>query len=208
MQAMILAAGRGERMGELTKNIPKPLLKVGNKTLIEHNIEKLYNAKIFDIVVNTHYLGDKIIKHLQNYDIKFSEEKQKLESAGGIIYAFDKLDEVFVVINADVLSDYDINKLTLPKNSLAHLVLVDNPEHNPNGDFDFNGKKLTFSGIGIYHKSLFDNYLNEKYLQLGKVLKENTNKISFEYHSGFWLDVGTPERLDFANSFFANSLST
>jgi MurNAc alpha-1-phosphate uridylyltransferase len=199
MQAMILAAGRGERMGELTKNTPKPLLKVGDKTLIEHNIEKLHNAKIFDIVVNTHYLGDKIIKHLQNYDIKFSEEKQKLESAGGIIYAFDKLDEVFVVINADVLSDYGINKLTLPKNSLAHLVLVDNPEHNPNGDFDFNDKKLTFSGIGIYHKSLFNNYLNEKYLQLGKVLKENTNKISFEYHSGFWLDIGTPERLNFAN---------
>jgi MurNAc alpha-1-phosphate uridylyltransferase len=207
MQAMILAAGRGERMGELTKNTPKPLLKVGDKTLIEHNIEKLHNAKIFDIVVNTHYLGDKIIKHLKNNyndDIKFNEEKQKLESAGGIIYAFDKLDETFIVINADVLSDYDINKLKLPKNLLAHLVLVDNPEHNPNGDFDFNDKKLTFSGIGIYHKSLFDNYLNEKYLQLGKVLKENTHKISFEYHSGFWLDVGTPERLSLANKLFTN----
>lgn len=200
MQAMILAAGRGKRMGALTDDTPKPLLEVGGKSLIQKNIEKLHNAKIFDIVVNTHYLGAKIQEHLKNYDITFSNEVQKLESAGGIINAFKLLDDVFMVVNADVLSDYDFTKLKLPKNSLAHLVLVDNPTHNLAGDFDFAGKKLTFSGIGIYHKSLFNNYLNEDYLQLGKVLRENLDTISFEYHAGFWLDVGTKQRLDFANS--------
>lgn len=204
MQVMILSAGRGERMGELTINTPKPLLKVAGKSLIKHNIEKLHNANITNIVVNTHYLGDKIIKNLEKYNIDFSPENEKLESGGGIINALDKLDETFIVINADVLSDYDFSKLKLPKNSLAHLVLVDNPEHNLSGDFEFNNQKLTFSGIGIYHKKLFANYLNKKYLKLADVLYQNLGNISFEYHTGFWLDVGTPQRLEFANNYFTN----
>ena len=204
MQAMILAAGRGSRMQELTKSTPKPLLIVGGVSLIERVIERLHYANITDIVVNTHYLGDKIIKRLEKYPIVFSQEEKELESAGGIINAFDKLDEVFIVANADVLSDYDFGKLSLPFGSLAHLVLVDNPEHNPRGDFMHNNTSLTFSGIGIYHKSLFDKYRNKHkgaaYLPLGKVLKENQDAITFEHHQGLWIDVGTPERLHLANS--------
>lgn len=204
MQAMILSAGRGERMGELTKDTPKPLLKVAGKSLIKRNIEKLNNAKITNIVVNTHYIGDKIIKHLEKYNINFSNESEKLESGGGIINALNKLDDTFIVINADVLSDYDFTKLKLPKNSLAHLVLVDNPEHNKDGDFEFNHQKLTFSGIGIYHKKLFTHYLDKQYLKLADVLYQNLVNISFEHHQGFWLDVGTPQRLQFANEYFAS----
>lgn len=205
MQVMILAAGRGKRMGYLTKTTPKPLLKLGNTTLIENNIANLKKAEITDIVVNTHYLGDKIVKYLENYNIKFSNEVVNLETAGGIINALPMLDEVFMVINADILSDYNFKNLKLPKNSLAHLVLVKNPEHNINGDFEFDNQKLTFSGIGIYHQKLFTNYQQGEPLTLGKVLKDNLANISFEYHRGLWLDVGSIERLNFAQSLYKRS---
>jgi MurNAc alpha-1-phosphate uridylyltransferase len=200
MQAMILAAGRGQRMGEITTHTPKPLLPIGNTTLIEQVITQLHTANIDNIVVNTHYLGDKIHEHLKNYTITFSDEIEKLESGGGIINALDVLDDTFIVTNADVLSDYDFSTLTLPVDSLAHLVLVDNPQHNPRGDFEFQGRMHTFSGIGIYHKSLFTNYNTNTYLKLGTILLENLQHISFEYHSGLWVDVGTPQRLELANS--------
>lgn len=201
MQAMILAAGRGERMNNLTKNTPKPLLKVAGKSLIEYNIDNLHKAKINKIIINTNYLGEKIIQHLQDYDdIIFTRENNILESAGGIINAFDKLDEIFIVVNSDVLTDYDLSTLKLPTDSLAHLVLVDNPPHNINGDFTFNSQKLTFSGIGIYHKKLFKNY--NGYCKLGDVLRNNLNAISFEKHCDFWIDVGTKERLVEANNIY------
>jgi len=204
MQALILAAGRGSRMGILTKTTPKPLLKIGKTTLIENNIHKLQNAKITDIVVNTHYLADKIIKHLKKYDIKFSNETTELETAGGIINAISSLENTFIVINADVFSDYNLQNLKLPQNSLAHLVLVKNPEHNPTGDFYFKDQKYTFSGIGIYDKKLFTNYKKDEKLALGKVLKDNLENISFEVYNGKWLDVGTPERLETANNEVKN----
>ncbi|BBB24176.1 nucleotidyl transferase [Isorropodon fossajaponicum endosymbiont JTNG4] len=216
MFGMILAAGRGKRMMLLTKNTPKPLIKVQGLTLIEHSINALKNAGITKIVINISYLGEQIKSHLGNgskfgVNIHYSDEsKGVLETAGGIIKALPLLGiKPFVVINSDVLCDYDLSNLTLPENSLAHLVLIDNPKHNPAGDFSLNDTQLTladtktytFSGVGIYHPTLFKSYLFEKKLALSKVLKAAIakNQISAEYYTGYWQDIGTPERLELAN---------
>ncbi len=217
---MILAAGRGERMMPLTKNTPKPLIKVKGITLIEHSIKMLKKANIIDIVINIAYLGAQIKTHLGNgssfgVNISYSDEQNNaLETAGGIIKALPLLDkDPFIVINSDVLCDYDLSEIKLPKNSLAHLLLIDNPEHNPEGDFSIgnnqqltlvNNKSLTFSGIGIYHPDFFKHHLNSQgKLPLYPLLKEaiNNNQLSGEHYSGNWSDIGTPERLKiFENS--------
>ena len=217
--AMILAAGRGQRMMPLTANTPKPLIKVKNTTLIEHSINALKQAKITNIVINTSYLGEQLITHLGDGSkfgvrINYSDESAgALETAGGIIKALPLLgDKPFVVINSDVLCDYDLSKLTLPIGSLAHLVLIDNPPHNPNGDFSLvnnhqvtnvHGQSYTFSGIGIYHPDLFKSHLEfEQKLPLYPILKEAiaNGQLSGEYHNGYWQDVGTPDRLKQANN--------
>ncbi|ABL02223.1 Nucleotidyl transferase [Candidatus Ruthia magnifica str. Cm (Calyptogena magnifica)] len=216
MFGMILAAGRGKRMMPLTKNIPKPLIKVRDLTLIEHSINALKNSGITKIVINISHLGEQIKSYLGNgskfgVNIHYSDEsKGALETAGGIIKALPLLGiNPFVVINSDVLCDYDLSTLTLPINSLAHLVLIDNPKHNPAGDFSLNNTQLilantktyTFSGIGIYHPTLFKFYLFEKKLALSKVLKVAIakNQISAEHYTGYWQDIGTPKRLELAN---------
>ncbi|MBT5164494.1 MAG: nucleotidyltransferase family protein, partial [Candidatus Thioglobus sp.] len=142
MIAMILAAGRGERMMPLTENTPKPLIKVKGITLIEHSINALKKAGIIDIVINIAYLGEQIKTHLGDgskfgINITYSDESLGvLETAGGIIKALPLLgDKPFIVINSDVLCDYNLSQLTLPIGALAHLVLIDNPAHNSNGDF-------------------------------------------------------------------------
>ncbi len=216
MFGMILAAGRGKRMMPLTKNTPKPLIKVQGLTLIEHSINALKNAGIVKIVINISYLGEQIRSYLGNgskFDVNIyysNEPEGALETAGGIMKALPLLGiKPFVVINSDVLCDYDISNLTLPINSLAHLILIDNPKHNPKGDFSLDGAQLalankktyTFSGIGIYHPALFKPYLFEKKLALSKVLKVaiTKNQISAEYYTDYWQDIGTPERLELAN---------
>ncbi|WXU00006.1 MAG: N-acetylmuramate alpha-1-phosphate uridylyltransferase [Catillopecten margaritatus gill symbiont] len=216
MKAMILAAGRGERMMPLTKNTPKPLLKVHGKTLIEHTIDRLKDANITDIVINTAYLGDKIQKYLGNgsqfgVKIQYSAENTALETAGGIIQALPLLDDKpFIVINADVLCNLDLSIPTLPSDSLAHLVLIDNPAHNTNGDFSLNNNKVilkqaktyTFSGIGIYHPDFFKAHLDsEQKLPLITLFKEaiNRKKLTGKYYQCDWQDIGTPERLEFVN---------
>ncbi|SFV83901.1 Glucose-1-phosphate thymidylyltransferase [hydrothermal vent metagenome] len=217
--AMILAAGRGERMMPLTANTPKPLIKVKNTTLIEHSINALKQAKITHIVINTSYLGEQLITHLGDGSkfgvrINYSDESAgALETAGGIIKALPLLgDKPFVVINSDVLCDYDLSKLTLPVGSLAHLVLINNPAHNLKGDFslvnnhqitNIHGQSYTFSGIGIYHPDLFKSHLDiEKKLPLYPILKEAiaNGQLSGEHHNGYWQDVGTPDRLKQANN--------
>ncbi len=212
MKAMILAAGRGKRMMPLTKDTPKPLIKIHGKALIEHSINRLKNADITDVVINTAYLGEKIQAHLGDgakfgIDIKYSIEKNPLETGGGIIQALPLLGNTpFIVINSDVLCDYDLSTLILPDNSLAHLLLVDNPKHHPNGDFSLINDKIispntqtyTFSGIGIYHPNFFQSYLhNNKELPLSILFKEAINKeqLTGEHYSGNWHDIGTPERL-------------
>jgi MurNAc alpha-1-phosphate uridylyltransferase len=217
MKAMILAAGRGSRLMPLTQNTPKPLIKVKGLSLIEHSINALKKANITDIIINIAYLGELIKSHLgdgSNFGVrlKYSDESTgALETAGGILKALPLLgSEPFLVINSDVVCDYDLSELSLPKNSLAHLLLVGNPTHNPNGDFSLNNQslsldktpRLTFSGIGIYHPDLFQPYQNHQgKLALYPLFKAAIiqRKLSGEYYSGEWQDVGTIERLEIAN---------
>ena len=218
MIGMILAAGRGERMMPLTKNTPKSLIKVKDLTLIEHSINALKKSNIIDIVINIAYLSKQIKSYLGDgskfgVNIAYSDESSgALETAGGIIKALPILgNKPFVVINSDVLCDFNLSKLTLPVGSLAHLVLIDNPPHNPNGDFSLvnnhqvtnvHGQSYTFSGIGIYHPDLFKSHLEfEQKLPLYPILKEAiaNGNLSGEHYDGYWQDVGTPERLELAN---------
>ena len=218
-QAMILAAGRGQRMMPLTKNTPKPLIKVKGVALIEHSINALKQANISNIIINTSYLSEQLKAHLgdgANFDthITYSDESSgALETAGGIIKALPLLGEQpFIVINSDVLCDYELSKLSLPDNALAHLILIDNPKHHPNGDFSLDKQGmcqisenniLTFAGIGIYHPKLFKAYINSKQkLPLYPVFTAAiaNNQLSGEYYSGYWQDVGTPQRLQFVNN--------
>lgn len=206
MTAMILAAGLGSRMRPLTNNTPKPLLEVGGKPLIVWHIEQLKNAGFENIVINVAYLGEQIIDYLGDgskfgVNIVFSDEQNEgaLETAGGIVKALDKLTDTFLVVNGDVWTDYTyVKNFKLEENILAHLLLVENPEHNPLGDFFLTGteEKYTFSGIGYYSKNLF---VGLKYAKaplaplLFKAIKNN--QVTTEYYSGHWHDIGTPERL-------------
>tara|TARA_B100001113_G_C21118276_1_gene626298 strand:- start:1116 stop:1784 length:669 start_codon:yes stop_codon:yes gene_type:complete len=213
MKAMILAAGRGKRMGRLTKSVPKPLTKVGNTTLIEHNINRIKNSGIDDIIINVSWLGSSIIDHLgdgSSYGVKitFSNEgKNMLGTGGGIYNALDILGKSpFWLINADLFSDYQIDvKKKLHKDDLAHLILVDNPDHHPEGDFHLKSGRvsisndampLTFSGISLISPEIFRN-INEKAFPLEPILNEyaSKNMISGEYFKGNWTDVGTQNRL-------------
>lgn len=211
--AMILAAGRGTRMRELTDHCPKPLLKVAGKSLIEYHIEALAKAGIQRIVINTAYLGYMLEDDLGNgsrwgVKIIYSHEQELgLETAGGIINALPLLgDEAFIVVNGDVWSDYDFTQLHLDPPHLAKLVLVNNPEHNPVGDFGIDADSLlslsaspryTFSGISIYHPTFFAG-LPTGFLPLREPLQQGIEKdcVAAEYYSGDWQDIGTPERLN------------
>jgi len=216
MKAMLLAAGRGERMRPLTDHIPKPLLVVGGKSLIVWHIEKLVRAGICDIVINHAHLGVQIEAALGNGKqfgarIQYSPEVNALETAGGIANALALLDNApFAVINSDIFCHYDFT--LLPERAAAlqasgdvvHLVLVDNPEHHPSGDFGLHGMritntapKLTFSGIGIYQPALFQTISRGSVVPLAPLLREQIarGKASGEHYTGLWTDVGTPERL-------------
>lgn len=211
MKAMILAAGRGERMRPLTDSCPKPLLEVGGQKLIEYHIRALVASGISDIVINHAYLGEKIEAYLgdgsrYNANINYSPETQALETGGGIFKALPLLgDGSFVLVNGDVWTDYDFNLLPKKINSLAHLVMISNPEHNPGGDFSLENKflhqagenKLTYSGIGVYHPDLFSACSAGRF-PLAPLLKAamEEDKITGEHFIGKWVDVGTPERLN------------
>ncbi len=209
--AMILAAGRGERMRPLTDHTPKPLLPVAGKALIIWHLEKLAAAGFRKVIINLAHLGDQIEQQLGNgsqwgLKISYSREGQgqALETGGGICKALPLLgNSPFVVINGDVFTDFDYGRLQLPQGSLAHLILVNNPAHHPEGDFilDHNTvqtegqPKLTFSGIGIYHPQLFDGCQPQPF-PLAPLLRKQMPRgtITGEHYPGYWLDVGTPER--------------
>ena len=216
MIAMILAAGRGQRMMPLTKDIPKPLIRVNDKPLIVYTIEKLKKAGFKTLVVNLGYLGNVLKEYLESKDlgikIIFSDEQDSgaLESAGGIKKALPFLGEKFLVVNADIWCDYEFDIDFELGEDLAHLVLVKNPDHNLKGDFGIskNNKLLnsaksmfTFSGIGYYSAKLFDHIDDGKY-PLAPLLRENIDKISCVLHSTQWKDIGTPKRLEELNFSF------
>ncbi len=208
MIAMILAAGRGERMKPLTDTTPKPLLLVKNKPLIVWHIEKLASCGFTTIIINIAHLGEQIKESLGDgakWGIKiiYSDERESgaLETAGAIIKSLPLLSEEFLVVNGDIWCDYNFDlDFNLDKKQ-AHLILVPNPEHNLKGDFLFQGSYYTFSGIGYYSKKVFEKLPLEK-RPLAPILKEliTKNKVGFELHSGVWSDIGTPERLALVNS--------
>ena len=213
---MILAAGRGERMRPLTDHTPKTMLPIGGKPLIFRHLEKLANAGFRSVVINHAHLGEQIESAVGdgsrwNIAIRFSPEVQALETAGGIRKAMPLLrEEAFAVVNADVYSDYDYARLAeaieqMQSATLAHLVLVDNPAHHPEGDFFLEGnrayaagnKLLTFSGIGVYRAALFNPVVVGSKHPLAPLLREQMalGKVTGEHFRGEWDDVGTPQRL-------------
>lgn len=212
MKAMILAAGLGTRMRPLTDHTPKPLLKAGGKPLIVWHLEKLAAAGFKDILINIAWLGWQIPEALGDgaqwgIRLRYSDEQAEpaLETAGGIIKALPLLgNEPFLVVNGDIWCDYACLPQRLTPQTLAHLILVNNPEHHPHGDFALEAgralsqgaSKLTFSGIGYYDPALFAN-LDYGKRALGPVLRAamEQNLVSAEHYQGIWLDIGTPERL-------------
>ena len=211
MKVMILAAGRGERMGALTDSCPKPLLEVAGKPLIEHHILALKAQGFSEFVINVAYLGQQIIDNLGSgqrwgVDIAYSDEgSDALETGGGINNALPLLgDDHFLVVNADVWMDYPFARLRNQVAKQVHLVLVPNPQHHLSGDFTLsNGdlladgaEKYTYSGIGVYHPSLFDGRCSGKF-PLAPIIRQaiQRGQATGELYDSLWVDVGTPERL-------------
>lgn len=210
---MILAAGRGERMRPLTDHTPKPLLPVAGKPLIVWHIERLAAAGIRQLVINHAHLGEQLEQALGDgthwgVRIRYSAEGEgrALETGGGIYKALPLLGaSPFLVVNGDIWCDIDYAGLVLADDLLAHLVLVDNPAHNPGGDFhlDPHGRvhatgapRLTFSGVGVYAPALFDGCRPGAF-PLAPLLRQamTAGLVSGQHHRGRWVDVGTPERL-------------
>ncbi len=218
IKAMILAAGQGNRLRPITDKIPKPLLKVGGKTIIERHIKNLKKAGITSIIINVSHLADQIIQKIGDgsdygLDINYSHEKDKpLETLGGILNAIDFFGdaEYLLVVNADIWCDYDFKQLTLPrKNFKAHLVLVPNQNiENPKGDFGIEGniikvnsnKKYTYSGISSIKLDSLRN-LSVDYNKLGRLYRDWAVRriLSGEIYSGNWVDIGTHQRFEQAN---------
>ncbi len=218
MRAMILAAGRGQRMRPLTDQLPKPLLSVAGQPLIVHHLRKLAAIGVRDVVINHAWLGDKIEACLGDGSqfglaIRYSPEPSGgLETAGGIIRALPLLgDDPFWVINGDIFTDLDFAELParLPVGRTAHLLMVANPEHHPAGDFAISDGLLqqrqsgqqsyTFSGIGLYHPAFFADYKagESRILALRPLIEKAIaqQQIQADVMAADWTDVGTPERL-------------
>lgn len=223
MKAIILAAGRGERMRPLTDHTPKPLLKAAGKSLIEYTVEALVTAGIADIIINIAHLGEQI-KHclgdgsLYHANIIYSDEGATgLETAGGIKQALPLLgNSPFLVVNGDISCDFPFQSLVNKDCDLAHLIMVNNPEHHLTGDFALNSQsiltsegspKYTYSGIGLYNPDLFANISYGK-SPLAPLLKNamQVKRVTGELYQGFWMDIGTPKRLEELNTLITNNL--
>lgn len=210
MKAMILAAGRGERMRPLTDHTPKPLLPAGGRPLIEHTLAALVRAGYTEIIVNTAHLGEQIQRHLgdgENFGarISYSPEGEALETGGGIRQALPLLGAgPFLVVNGDIATDFPFGRLRERPEDLAHLVLVPNPPHHAAGDFGLEGEQVlataaeryTFSGIGVYRPELFAERPPGRF-PLAPLLRAAMaeGRVSGELYRGLWMDIGTVERL-------------
>ncbi|MGE1174646.1 N-acetylmuramate alpha-1-phosphate uridylyltransferase MurU [Pseudomonas sp. BW7P1] len=222
MKAMILAAGKGERMRPLTLTTPKPLVRAAGVPLIEYHLRALAAAGFSEIVINHAWLGQQIEDYLGDgsqfgLSIRYSPEGEPLETGGGIFRALPLLgDEAFLVVNGDIWTDYDFSVLHQPITGLAHLVLADNPAHHPAGDFSLVGDQvqdgqpdsatLTYSGIAVLHPQLFDGCTDGAF-KLAPLLRKAMadGKVSGERLKGRWVDVGTHERLAEAESLIEAS---
>lgn len=219
MRAMILAAGRGERMGALTQNTPKPLLEVNGRYLIEYAILSLKHAGIMSMVINVSYHAD-LIKRALGYgerygvNISYSEEPERLETGGGVFNALPLLGrEPFLLISGDIITSYPFAQLKKsPLKGLAHLVLVDNPDYHLAGDFGLAGKhidlkaknKFTYANVGLYDPVIFAD-CKPGFFKLSDVLLPaiREKKITGEVYDGLWYNVGTPEDLTKVNEVAA-----
>lgn len=225
MQALIFAAGLGERMRPLTDVTPKPLLEVGGKPLIVWHLEKLAKLGVQDVVINTSWLAEQFPVKLGdgsqwNLNIHYSVEPgAPLETGGGLLNAWKLLDttQPMLAVNGDVWTDFDFGQMPLGENDLAHLVMVPNPSHNANGDFLLHGERVesesdiprdTFAGIGIYRYGILEDWrdtigevagteLDPPRFKLAPLLRKamRGNRVSGQLHQGMWTDVGTPDRL-------------
>jgi|GWRWMinimDraft_16_1066024.scaffolds.fasta_scaffold03708_2 MurNAc alpha-1-phosphate uridylyltransferase len=216
MLAMILAAGLGKRLRPLTEQLPKALVPVAGKSLIEYHIAKLGAVGIGELVINTSWLGELIERRLGDGGafgvcIQWSREREPLETGGGIRRALPLLGpDPFVALSADIWSDYCYSRLpsALPTGRLAHLVLVPNPPHNPDGDYgldtggmvrprDSAGASFTFSGLAVLAPELVADFPDGAVFPLRDALRRAiaAGAVSGEVHAGLWSDVGTPERL-------------
>ena len=210
IKAMILAAGRGDRLRPHTDRHPKPLLPLAGRRIIEYHLQALAAAGFRDVVINQGWLGEQLPPTLGDgsrwgLNIQYSpEDYPALETGGGIFNALPLLDsDPFVVINGDVWTDYPLQQLPDSLPGDAHLVLVDNPAHNPDGDFPLRGSdivendgpRLTFSGIGVYRPQLFQGCLPGAF-PLAPLLRRaiSAGKVSGEHFRGQWVDIGTPRR--------------
>lgn len=217
LSAMLLAAGRGERLRPLTDHTPKPLIEVAGKPLIEHALDRLAAAGVTRCVINASWLGEQIREYVErrwrwDMDVRISEEPPgQLETGGGIFKALPLLgDAPFLVVNADVYCELTLDRLAdtarrWPEGRRAHLVLVDNPEHHPQGDFALGvdgqlgetGPRLTFSGLSVLHPDLFAGQQGGRF-PLAPLLRRAlaAGQVSGEHYRGVWTDVGTPDRLE------------
>ena len=214
---MILAAGRGERLAPLTDTLPKPLIKVGQRRLIDYHLDALVAAGVNQVIINVAHLADQILAHLQdtahdNIKICFSREPHgALETGGGICNALPLIEsDPFIVVNADIWTDYHFSCLPESITGEAHLVLVPNPAHHPDGDFSLQdglvlthgagaSPALTYSGIGVYRSTLFKNCPSDRFA-LAPLLHEAiaAGAVSGEWYAGRWMDIGTIGRLQAA----------
>ena len=223
MKAMILSAGRGLRLMPITKDTPKPLVKIGKQALLERNINLLYQSGIREIIVNGSWLGDKIESFIANIQLEglklhyLYEGSEPLGTAGAVYNAIDHrllLNENFWLVNSDIITNFSLPNISLINNRVGHLILVPNPDHNSAGDFGLRSDQVlnesiemhTFSGISFLSCRMFDETIKRP-SSLVDILRDNIkhNLISGELFLGEWLDVGTIERLNRAHNKFGKS---